>query len=252
MDQIVPSRSEREVFDARCLSRRRPCGERDDKSRVAPAASRTVPSSCVASTRRRDVAGNGRRSFSTGRKTCGKRPGARLTAQGCIRHATWRCKPHRTAADGCASNCASNQPAPKVPLGRAPVRPRAHTAYCPRRIPGGGIFIETPRLLLCPAKTQGRPWMRPALPPPSDSGQRSDSPARPAESGRGILRKQAPVSWKPGLTEVGSVGGCSATSGLGSGHSAPVPRRCLSEGRHHPQGQAPARSKRLMVLGSTA
>ena len=151
MDQIVPSRSEREAFDTCCLSRRRPCGERDDKSRVAPAASRTVPSSCVAcipSTRRRDVAGNGRRSFSTGRKTCGKRPGARLTAQVCIRHATWRCKPHRTAADGCARNCASEHRDLKC-VGAFPGG--APTRHCPRR-PRWGLFIETPGLLLCPPR----------------------------------------------------------------------------------------------------
>jgi hypothetical protein len=43
--------------------------------------------------------------------------------------------------------------------------------------------------------------------------------------------------WKLGLTEAGyGVGLGSLSPSLGNGDSAPVPRNCLSQGRHPPQG----------------
>ena len=76
----------------------------------------------------------------------------RRTWPGCIRHATWRCKPRRTAADGCARNCASEHRHLKC-VGAFPGGTPAR--LCPRR-PRWGLFIETPPSPTLPRLREGR------------------------------------------------------------------------------------------------
>ena len=90
--------------------------------------------------------------------------------------------------------------------------------HCPRRCSpdaGGGIFIEMPRLLICPAKALGSPLSVETIAGRSDEGRRQASRRdQPVESGPGKAQQAA---WKRVLREAAvtpntkrtqRVGGC--------------------------------------------